>query len=168
MNPGKSTPPEREFYVQLGGTYESVKRFWHSEAPKIQYYVKARKVIDQLGFDGPILWSDLAKCENAPETKTPPLQTLRCCTSRFLFRELEAAPPDWPILALGWEAYRALAYLFPRRAIIGIPHATGAWGAFAQMFENGQIRANLRDRAVSAVDEIEPRAVWLGQIKEGT
>jgi hypothetical protein len=122
LNPGRSSAGEREFYVRLGCSYESVKQYWRAQAPKIQYYVKARRVIAGLGLTGPILWSDLAKCENSPDAKVPPLQTLRRCAGRFLFRELQVAPADWPIVALGWEAYRALAYLVPKRAVIGVPH----------------------------------------------
>jgi hypothetical protein len=167
LNPGRSPEAERHFYVRFGCTYESVKDYWHSHVAKIQYYVKARRLIEQLGLDGPILWSDLAKCENAAESKVPPLQTLRQCSGRFLSQELEAAPSEWPIVALGWEAYRALAYLVPRRAVVGIPHPTGSWGAFSQMFEDGSIRPGLRERAVTAMSGVPPKAVWLGQIKDG-
>ena len=129
--------------------------------------MKARRLIEQLNLDGPILWSDLAKCENAEGSDGPPLQTLRHCTRRFLLRELNVTPSDWPIVALGWEAYRALAYLVPMRAVIGIPHPTGAFAAFANMFENGGLRNDLRARSADALRETDPKAVWLGRIKRG-
>lgn len=169
LNPGTSKQAERAFYVERGITYDSLKVYWQSAIAQIPYYSKARRVIDELGLHGPILWSDLAKCENTEGVKkqTPPLNTLRHCARRFLRRELELAPPDWPILGIGWEAYRTLAYLVPERAVIGIPHPTGAYGPFSWLFENGSMRHDIRARAVAALRVGDPGAVWLGRIKDG-
>jgi hypothetical protein len=98
LNPGTSNDHERAFYVQHGISYGAVKVYWQSQIAQIPYYSKARRVIDAIGLAGPIIWSDLAKCENPEGVKKqlPPLQTLRHCTQRFLRRELELTPSDWP------------------------------------------------------------------------
>lgn len=50
--------------------------------------------------------------------------------------------------------------------MIGIPHPTGAYGAFAQLFANGAMKEEVHARAVEAIQS-EPKAVWLGRIKIG-
>jgi hypothetical protein len=169
LNPGASKHEERAFYLANGIEYDSLKSYWTSAVCNIPYYVKARRIIDQLGLDGPIVWSDLAKCENTSGVKgLPPLQTLRHCTRRFLRRELDVTPQSWPVLGIGWEAYRALAYLVPERAVIGIPHPTGAYGAFAQLSENRALRDEIRSRAEIVLRGDEPGAIWLGRGREGS
>ncbi|MGH9364294.1 MAG: hypothetical protein ACRD1B_03385 [Thermoanaerobaculia bacterium] len=43
-------------------------------------------------------------------------------------RELESVPAEWPLVGVGAEPYKALAYLYPNRAVLGVPHPTGARG----------------------------------------
>jgi hypothetical protein len=169
LNPGTSSPGERNFYIQHDVSYDTLKHYWQSSVAQIPYYSKLRRLIGSIGLTGPIVWSDLAKCENPLGVKNqlPPLQTLRHCTQRFLFRELELIPLEWPVLGIGWEAYRALAYRVPRRAVVGIPHPTGAWGAFAQLFVGGAMKEEIHAKAINAMHPDEPKAVWLGRIKNG-
>lgn len=162
LNPGTSSEAERRFYQESGTTYECVKQYRTSIAD-IPYLKRARRIIDQLGLNGPIIWSNLAKCENETGRKgLPPLQTLRHCVRRFLNRELEAAPQDWAVLGIGWEAYRALAYLVPERVVIGIPHPTGGYRDFRKMLEREMLRNEIKHRAATALSAAEPDAVWLG------
>lgn len=167
LNPGRSKQSERDFFLKEGCTYEAVKEFYRRS--KFSYHTKARSVIDQLGLDGPILWSNLAKCENKSNQKQlPPIQTMRHCAGRFLLRELAETPSDWPVIALGRDAFMALAYLVPQRAVIGIPHPTGGGGLdFRKMWANTDLRQDLKDRAASALASSERRAVWLGSSKQG-
>jgi hypothetical protein len=147
LNPGTSKGHERAFYLDSEISYDRVKAYRLLIA-SIPYFERARSIIDQLGLSGPILWSNLAKCENeSGRNGLPPLQTLRHCTRRFLSRELTAMPADWAVLALGREAYRALAYLVPERTVIGIPHPTGGFRDFRKMLEHGQLRKEIGDRA---------------------
>lgn len=167
LNPGTSKPAEREFYLKSGSTYERVKeyRVRISEGP---YFARTRTVIDELGLMGPIIWSNLAKCENESDRDgLPPLQTLRHCTRRFLARELDESPSDWVVLGIGWEAYRALAYRELERTVIGIPHPTGGYRDFRKMLNAGSLRSELRNRALAALNSHEPNAVWLGVQKSG-
>ena len=167
LNPGTSKPAEREFYLTNGITYDRVKeyRVRISDGP---YFARTRSVIDELGLTGPIIWSNLAKCENESDRDgLPPLQTLRHCTRRFLARELHECPSDWVVLGIGWEAYRALAYREPERTVIGIPHPTGGYRHFRKMLNAGSLRRELKKRALAALNSHEPSAVWLGAQKSG-
>ena len=168
LNPGRSSAQERYLYAQRGVTLPVVNEY-RAGIADIPYFRGPRAVIDQLRLTGPILWSNLAKCENPKDRRgLPPLQTLRHCTQRFLRRELAAIPSDWVVLGIGWEAYRALAYLVPERVIIGIPHPTGAAPNFRRMFEdNGPsptLLATIKKRAcqVLGARNGDPSTVWLG------
>ncbi len=146
-------------------TYDRVKEFYASS--RFAYFTKARRVVDELGLTGPIVWSNLAKCENARGQKElPPIQTMRHCYGRFLRRELETIPREWPALALGRDVFLALAYLVPERAVIGIPHPTGARSFHTLFKQDGTLRDDLRDRAADALSAPELGAVWLGLRKE--
>jgi len=167
LNPGTSKPPERAFYLDSEISYNRVKTYRVAIA-SIPYFARARRVIDEVGLSGPILWSNLAKCENeVGRDGLPPLQTLRHCARRFLSRELAVAPTVWAVLGIGWEAYRALAYLVPERTVIGIPHPTGGFRDFRRMMENGQLREEIKERAARHLRSLEPSAVWLGSEKSG-
>jgi hypothetical protein len=167
LNPGTSSARERALYLGSEIAYDRVK-VYRTSIGKIPYLVRSLSVIDQLGLSGPIIWSNLAKCENEDGRKgLPPLQTLRHCARRFLFREITATPYDWGVLGIGWEAYRALAYLVPDRAVIGIPHPTGGYRDFRKILQKGQLRKEVKDRALRALRSPEPGAVWLGSEKSG-
>lgn len=167
LNPGTSPPKERAKYREAGITLQNVNTY-RASISNIPYLARSRSVIDQLGIIGPILWSNLAKCENRSNRKgLPPLQTLRHCARRFLSRELAAIPKDWAMLGIGWEAYRALAYLVPERSVIGIPHPTGGFRDFRKMLENERLRTEIKNRALGVLHAAEPGAVWLGAEKAG-
>jgi len=165
LNPGTSKPVERQFYLKNGITYDRIKDY-RSRISEIPYFARTRIVIQELGLTGPILWSNLAKCENETDRDgLPPLQTLRHCTRRFLTRELHESPQDWIVLGIGWEAYRALAYLVPKRTVIGIPHPTGGYRDFRKMLNARSLRREIKGRALAALNSSEPSAVWLGAEK---
>ncbi len=159
LNPGTSKLRERSFYLEAGTTYSNVKTY-RASIGGIAYFERTRKIIDQLGLRGPIIWSNLAKCENASGQKEiPPLQTMRHCAGRCLARELAIAPADWPIVALGRDALVALGYLAPARTVIGIPHPKSR--AFPKILENGELRKELVSCASAALTAVQPTVVWL-------
>lgn len=162
MNPGQSPRTERDFYLKHGSTYEAVMDYWVQQSPNIQYNQKLQRFLNGVGFTGPRLWTEVAKCENAVSGKNPSLQTMRQCARRFLFRELEAVPPDWPLLGVGKDAYVAVAYLVADRTVIGIPHPTGSWGRFAKLMADGGVREGVREQVEAVIATEEPKAVWLG------
>jgi len=163
LNPGTSKESERSYYREGAASYARLKEY-SLKLANIPYFARTRSIIDQLGLIGPILWSNLAKCENESGRKgLPPLQTLRHCTRRFLQRELSAVPANWAVLGLGWEAYRALAYILPDRPVVGIPHPTGGFRDFRKMLLDGvRLRPDILVRAGSVLRSDEPSTVWLG------
>jgi hypothetical protein len=162
INPGRSKPKERSRYRECGASYRTIREYWDLAIADVPYYKHLRNLLDQLGFSGPIIWSDLAKCENASGVQgLLPLQTLRTCAGRFLHRELEATPPGWPVLGVGGEAYKALAYLEPLRTVIGVPHPTGSRGQFFALFRDGHLRSEVKRLVQGVLSASEPTAVWL-------
>jgi hypothetical protein len=163
LNPGQSNECERKHYQDRDCTYNSVMA-WFREAGVNQgenhpYYRRLRPLVEALGLRGPILWTELAKCESAPGG-TVPLQTFRTCTREFLQKELENVPLDWPLFGIGREAYTALAYRFPDRTVIGVPHPTGSYGHFSKLFDQGRLRDSVAQAANAVLCETG-RAVWL-------
>ncbi len=163
INPGRAKRAEVAYYKKEGGTYDATVRYWQQQITLRPYYERLRKLTGSFGLNGPILWTELAKCENAHGTKFPPLQTLRACTGRFLTKELEAIPRKWPLIAIGKEAYRALAYLYPSRSVIGVPHPTGAYGdQFTRHLPGGSGHAKARKVVHRVLSESPGRLVWIG------
>lgn len=166
INPGSSGEKERDFYRKAKSNHEGVLDYWNQKIKKIPYYARLREFIDAVGLSGPIIWSDLAKCENAQGVSgLIPLQTLRTCSRRFLQRELSAAPASWPVIGVGRESYKALAYLEPTRTVLGVPHPTGSRGQWSALFENKRLRHAIRDQAFSALASPTPVAIWLSATK---
>lgn len=140
INPGISKEDERSFYRSKGQGYEKVLSYWDMKISKLKYYNFLRNLVNQLGFTGPILWSELVKCENLVAGKLPPIQTFRTCTRKFLNKELEVIPLGWPLIAVGKETFKVLAYLYPTHVVIGVPHPTGSYGHFTRLFnKNGEL-----------------------------
>lgn len=149
INPGNARPHEIAFYNANGTTYDVLLNYWtQSIGYDHPYYTQIRTFLDQVGLTGPILWTELAKCEGTTKTqKVPPLSTLRHCAGQFLLEELQLIP-DWPLIALGHEAHKALSYMFPRRTIIGVPHPTGMGGRiqFSRFMPGGKLSAETAKR----------------------
>lgn len=168
LNPGRSDEKERNYYKEKGTTYNAVKDFFQKErAEKHLYYIRIRGFIDLIGLSGPILWSELVKCEKRQRRIELPLDTLRTCTGKFLKKELEVMPDDWPIIGVGREAYKACSYLFPDRTVIGIPHPTGSHGQFSSILtKNKTLRKNVAKHAIEVLDNVVPTTIWISQAKK--
>lgn len=162
INPGHSKQHERNYYIKNGQSYDKVAEYWNTYIRNRKYYSSLRSFVDQLGFRGPILWTELVKCENALEVKMPPLQTFRICTKTYLSAELRLVPDNWPLIAVGGEAYKALAYRFPNYIVIGIPHPTGSYGHFSKLFdENGKLFKTFKPPFKEELwDGKSGRAIW--------
>jgi hypothetical protein len=165
INPGSGTPgdAERSYYVEKGASYASVVRWWHVQQPGKRYYPPLRKLADELGLTGPILWTERVKCENAPDTQ-PTLDTFRTCARKYLTWELSLLPDDWPLIAVGQGTYHALAYLALDRIVIGVPHPSGSYGHFSALFANGGLRPQIGEAVAALLTERRPRAVWLPDV----
>lgn len=122
LNPGGSNEKERKYYLENGISYSSVKDYFKEK--NWAYFKWTREVLKSLGFDGDILWTDLAKCEAIKRGEVPN-QTLRVCINKFLIREVEAFKSS-TIFALGNEAFNYCSLSFPEHFVVGIPHPTGS------------------------------------------
>lgn len=153
INPGRSKPDEQNYYIKNGQSYDEVVEYWRVHICGLKYYSSLRSFVDQLGFRGPILWTELVKCENKRGVRIPPLQTFRICTKTYLSRELELIPDKWPLIAVGGEVYKALAYRFPTRIIVGIPHPTGSYGHFSKLFgKNDKLLETFNTKLTSNIE----------------
>lgn len=74
------------------------------------------------------------------------------------------------MLAIGREAHRTLAYLYPTRVVIGVPHSTGAHGQFPKLFQKTKPDRPLLDSFKPRLHELlvgdSDRCVWT-DTKEG-
>jgi hypothetical protein len=162
INPGRAKEPEEAFYRRKGPTYEAVLEYWNLKITQLPYYARFRSLLDQVGLTGPVLWTELAKCQNPPGTSVlPPLATLRTCTGRFLSRELAVLPAGWPLVAIGGEAFKALAYLYPKRTVIGVPHPTGSYGHFPRLMPGGTVLPNVKNQVQVVLEKPAGELLWL-------
>jgi len=182
LNPGAAKDTEKQHYLMHGSAdehpncnelYDAVKGWMRLKGLVSEpYYLKLYKFLGTLnslpsqpGITGPILWTELVKCESTPEEGKLPVQTISECTKGFLFREMELVPCDWPIIAAGKDAYDFLRIQFPRRKIIGVPHPTG-WGneeLFHRLFDpygGNSLVAKFADEADNVLRGWKPH-VWL-------
>jgi len=142
INPGRTNNSEKSYYLKNGISYNTIVNFFEKPGRYKYghpYYRYLRIFVDLIGYEGPILWTELVKCENDTSTNFPPLQTFRHCTHRYLSKELDLIPSDWPLIAIGREAHKALSYLYPTRSVLGIPHPTSSRGNFSGLFTGKKI-----------------------------
>jgi Uracil DNA glycosylase superfamily len=167
INPGRASDRERASYRQAHGTYAAIVEWFDVVGFTHRYYTSLRRVVTQLGLSGPILWTELAKCENAPgRAGLPPLDTLRRCTGLYLRRELAAIPPSWPLIAVGSEAFKALAYLHTERTVLGLPHPTGSYGHFARLSSDGRLRPSVVAAAGVALSFASGTLLWVESVDD--
>jgi len=156
ISPGISGPRERGYYMKEGISYESVKEYFFSGSRPIsreKYFSQLRKIVGELGLGTAILWTDLCKCEDKTKGISPPMQTFRTCVRNFLRNELELFPAA-PLIAVGNQSFQALCYLFPDRFVIGVPHPTGSYGNFSQLFnEKERLKTCYKNMARLLKDE---------------
>ncbi len=156
LNPGRSKTREREFYRLNGQTYDQEKAFWDLEISQHQYYKRLRRLVDDFGLSGAILWTELVKCENSA-ADLPPLQTFRTCSDTYLKQELKEIPDSWPLIAVGRKSYDALAYMFAERIVVGVPHPTGSFGNHF----HGLFGSDLQARFTEISKSTPNQAIWL-------
>lgn len=169
LNPGNSNGHlglhERNFYMKNGCSYRSVADWFNLHGAANRYNYRMRELVRGVSIKGQILWSELAKCENSPSHNGAlSEQTYRICAGAYLTKEIGLLPADWPLFGVGRESYKALAYLFPSRAVIGVPHPTGSRGHFHALFNGNNIGANNITQGVIADVQSACRnraAVWL-------
>jgi len=164
LNPGRCPQSERAYYLEHGCTYDSVEGFWNETSSRIKYNTLVRRFLKACGLSGSVLWTELAKCESSlGSSSIPPVQTLRRCTGRYLTQELAAVPGDWPVIGVGADAFRALAFLEPDRVVLGLPHPTGSRGHFARLFDGDSLHDDVQGTITTLLSSNERQAHWLGR-----
>lgn len=169
INPGHAKEWEKREY-KSNPSYGTLLKCWNERIRELPYYKRLRHFVDEMGFSGPILWTDLAKCETAKGYSMLPLQTMRICVKKYLYKELELMPTDLPLVAVGFEAYKALSYHFPSRIVIGIPHPSSRGQEFKGLFisENQQnhLIAEFKFELCNWRDSKMGKAGWLDVSKK--
>ena len=171
INPGQGDEEERAYYLEHGSSYDQVLAFWMSRRRSShRYHTRTRHFIDAAGLAGPILWTEVVKCQNPVGVRAlPPLETRRTCVHLHLVNEMAEVPPAWPIVAIGKQPFELAAMMFPSRAVIGIPHPTGAFGdQFHSLFEaSDDLRPEVRRLVDGILSSNIPGAAWLGKDIDG-
>jgi hypothetical protein len=159
MNPGKGDDLKRAIFRADPSFAASLAFIEQQRLYRHLYYLRLRALADGCGLGGPLLWTELAKCQSAPGIRRSlPRETYRCCAPNFLLREVAVAPADWPIFTVGRDAYRAAKPLFEKRTLIGLAHPTGSWPRYS-MFAGQVLKAEVRC-AVSAILS-DRRQAWV-------
>jgi hypothetical protein len=74
-------------------------------------------------------------------------------------REIACVPTDWPLIEIGAKEFEILAYRFPRRLVIGVPHPTGARGGqFYKLMPAGKIDTHAKTQLDSLLNSGNPVA----------
>ena len=123
LNPSKAKPLESSYFKDKSHrNYAGAVRFWEKEREDCKsYYGPLRDLADKIGLTGPILWTELVKCQAIKNGKIS-VDTIRYSISNYLCREVALFPKGTPIIAVGKRAFELLAYVYPDRKIIGVPH----------------------------------------------
>lgn len=159
-NPGRSTSAQKTALRNSeDNAYSKWRSIWEVASLHNDYYTRLRELLAALKITGPILWTELVKCEKEPKT-TLPVQTLRTCAHRYLQREIALVPKEWPILAIGKGVFNDVSFIAAARGVVGVPHPTSSKGAFIKLFREGALHptaaAQIKDARHAAL------ATWLG------
>lgn len=163
LNPGKANKEERDFFKSEPLSYERFLLYWEENVLQRPYYKRLRKLADEIELGGPVLWTELVKCQNKEKGKLS-VQTIRDDINKYLFRELENIPASWPLFGIGNQAFEILSYRFPDRLVLGIPHPTGSYGLFPKLFENKKLRRDIFNYTKKILKSEEKIAVKLGKV----
>ena len=142
LNPGKASKKERAFFKSEPLSYERFCLYWRENILQYPYYKRLRKLADEIELKGPILWTELVKCQSKINGQLS-VQTIRDDINKYLFKELEDIPDNWPLFGIGNKAFEILSFRFPNRLILGVPHPTGSYGLFPKLFENQKLRQDI-------------------------
>ena len=134
LNPGPSGKGKGErnkfekLFNQKGElSYKDYLNYWEKYiSNKHDYFKKLRNLADELELRGPILWTNLVKCESKKRGVLS-VQTIRGDIYKYLFKEISIIPSGTLLIGAGEEAYKILSYRFPNRLVIGVPHPS-SWG----------------------------------------
>lgn len=160
MNPGQGDEAERRTF-QADGSFDATVRFMREHRLlKHQYYLRLRALADGCAHRGDLLWTELAKCQSDADWHgSLPLETYRTCAAAFLRQEVDATPTSWPIFAVGRDAYRAAAFMFCERPVVGVAHPTGSYGLWHAMFTGAELKPSVSHAVQRLLTS--RRAAWI-------
>lgn len=161
INPGRASDKECAYYLENGCSYDAVKDYWwHNLGYNHRYYKQLREFLNESGIRGPILWTELVHCESAAGVKQLSVQTVRDSIDRYLEREIACVSEteNSPLIGVGAKAFEILAYRFPRRLVIGIPHPTGSFGQFAKLMPKRKLEPHSKEQLTAFLKNGKPVA----------
>ena len=164
LNPGHASTSEVATLRGQPKPHEAWGAYWENHLRLAnQYYIGVGELLRQCGRVGPILWTNLAKCESPPNVRGGvPLQTLSTCMERYFQYEVWTVPRSWPFLALGREVRTAVTFRFPERIIAGVPHPSGSKPNFRRLFDpDGVLRASVRNTLTTVFASEQPTTSWV-------
>jgi len=157
MNPGPASREEKAF-LKKNPTYQRFVEYFKERIATRAYYEELRKFALLLGLDGPILWTELVKCQSKKLGHLS-RNSIRYDINKYLLRELECVPKHWPVIGVGDRAFSILSYIVPNRIVIGVPHVKARGGYFYKLFsDHNKIRLG-RARLLSAVRSRRPAII---------
>ena len=151
---------KKEFEKNGKISYKSYKKCWEKHVKPAPYYKRLRNIVNQLGFAGSILWTDLIKCE---KNKKTPDKTFQECIENYLEKELKWFP-NLIIVAAGKDAFNKLKDIPTQKQIMGVYHPSQQnIRRFKTMFINGNIKGELREEIKLAWENNKNKniPIWL-------
>ncbi|MCL5775112.1 MAG: hypothetical protein M1333_02775 [Patescibacteria group bacterium] len=141
MNPGRAKPEETNYFKNKENrNYPAGVRYWEQNRKDyINFYGPLRDLADKADLTGPILWTELVKCQSRKNAKALSLNTIRYSISNYLCKEIAAMPDNTPLIAVGNHAFELLAYVYPNRKIIGIPHPSKGNFGYHYAYQKGKV-----------------------------
>lgn len=172
MNPGSAgqkdgLSKEQQYYKSRENlSYADQLGYWHWQGEarnyrkdplrENKYYKHLRELTELLGLDGPILWTELVKCQNDVEAESAPTPaTFNACITEYLNDEIELVP-NWLIIANGQDVYNMLTCKYPERTILGVPHVTGSFGMFKPLSEPKHVK-----KITAQMAQRKPWSKWI-------
>lgn len=160
LNPGHASADERS-YMNDNREYKSFVTYWNDQKYNHPYYKNLRDMAEVLHLTGAILWTEIVKCESNKDTIPVPMTTVRSCMKEYLFEELKKVDESWPLIGAGKKAYFALAYCYPERTVIGVPHPTESHGDFNSLITDEFFKEICGVSLKNPLIKYHNRAIWL-------
>jgi len=164
INP-KNAPCEAKEYKSKVISYDVCVKFWNKYRIADPYHKPIREIVDSLGLRGPILWTELVKCENEKGKKGLQINTIQTCADLFLRKEVDLAE-RWPIVTIGKYPYCYCISEFQDRTIIGLYHpeyplGTKIVGEFRKLNDRCKALVESRKRKMEGKSfRISPREMF--------
>jgi len=166
LNPGPENDNERVYYKENGLSYQSTVDYcWKSYGvSKKGHYGMLRTLVRDIGINGPILWSDVVKCQKWKKDNIP-TDTIRYCSARFLKQELALLPSEWLLIAVGKEAFNLLIFHCLERKVMGVPNPGGSHGLFRWLFDNNKLRDKYKNEINDFMEKSSKGSYWIKGVK---